>query len=374
MAFKDKIRNNLFNLKGWKTNKKIVVIESDDWGSIRTSSVCAQDFLRSKGISIENSPYLKNDSLASEEDLSHLFELLSEFKDKNGRHPVITANTVVANPDFQKIEASDFTEYYYEPFTETLKRYPDHNGAFELWKEGMNKNVFHPQFHGREHVNVPLWMKEINDDRSLFKKLFPYEMWGVDGKNAIKYGIHIQASFDTNDSAAINEQKNVLKEGLALFKHIFSFKSKSFIPNNYIYHSELENSLKEEGIKYIQGRTYHKYPRLGKNKRKILRHYTGQQNKLNQYYLVRNCDFEPSQMPPYHNSVDSCLNAISNAFFWKTPAIINAHRLNFIGYLNPENREINLCLLKDLLSEIIRKWPEVEFMTSDELGDKIFNN
>ena len=26
------------NIKGWRTNRKIVVIESDDWGTIRMSS------------------------------------------------------------------------------------------------------------------------------------------------------------------------------------------------------------------------------------------------------------------------------------------------------------------------------------------------
>jgi len=32
------IKSHLLNLPGWHTNRKIVVIESDDWGSIRMSS------------------------------------------------------------------------------------------------------------------------------------------------------------------------------------------------------------------------------------------------------------------------------------------------------------------------------------------------
>lgn len=30
---------NFSNLPGWRTNRKIVVIESDDWGSIRMPSL-----------------------------------------------------------------------------------------------------------------------------------------------------------------------------------------------------------------------------------------------------------------------------------------------------------------------------------------------
>jgi hypothetical protein len=33
------IVRNLANLPGWCTNRKIVVIESDDWGSIRMPSL-----------------------------------------------------------------------------------------------------------------------------------------------------------------------------------------------------------------------------------------------------------------------------------------------------------------------------------------------
>ena len=35
-----------------------------------------------------------------------------------------TPLTIVANPDFSKIRDSDFSEYFYESFAETLKRYP----------------------------------------------------------------------------------------------------------------------------------------------------------------------------------------------------------------------------------------------------------
>ena len=67
--------------------------------------------------------------------------------------------------------------------------------------------------------------------------------------------------------------------------------------------------------------------------------------------------------------VDSCLNDIDIAYRWKKPAIISSHRVNYIGALDSGNRENGLSKLNQLLKEIVTRWPDVEFMTSAELGD-----
>jgi len=69
--------------------------------------------------------------------------------------------------------------------------------------------------------------------------------------------------------------------------------------------------------------------------------------------------------------VNSCLNDIDMAFRWNKPAIISSHRVNYIGALDPGNRENGLSQLKQLLKEVVSRWPDVEFMTSAELGDLI---
>ena len=371
MSFKFQIRRHLINLKGTKTPRKLIAIESDDWGAIRMPSKEVFEALKKQQIPVAQCHYCQNDSLASEDDLAALFETLQGFQDIHGSHPKITANTVVANPDFDKIRECGFSEYHYEPFTETLKRYPNHSNAFGLWKEGMENGLFIPQFHGREHVNIELWLQELQHPDSVFRTLFDHRMWGLGGQQAVKDGINIQASFDTNHYETINTHKQILKDGLDLFASIFGYRSRSFIANNFIYHSDLNATLKKAGVNLIQGMKYQKHPRLGQKKRKMIRHYTGEENAHNQQYLVRNCVFEPSQMPPGHDSVDSCLKDIANAFFWNRPAIITAHRLNFIGQLNPANRDNNLKLLKKLLTEIQKKWPDVEFLASHELGELI---
>ena len=99
-------------------------------------------------------------------------------------------------------------------------------------------------------------------------------------------------------------------------------------------------------------------------------HFLGNKSKHNQIYLVRNAFFEPSLF--YSNqTVENTLNRINIAFNWNKPAIIGSHRVNYIGFINEKNRDENLNLLKILLTSIIKKWPDVEFMTSDQLGHLI---
>lgn len=39
LKFQELIRKNIINIPGWNTKRKIVVFESNDWGSIRMSSI-----------------------------------------------------------------------------------------------------------------------------------------------------------------------------------------------------------------------------------------------------------------------------------------------------------------------------------------------
>lgn len=331
------------------------------------SKAVYQSLLR-KGIRVDRCPYATYDSLASEEDLDRLFSLLTAYNDTNGSHPVITANTVMTNPDFEKIEQSGFSNYAYEPFTKTLERYPEHKNAFNKWREGIDKGFFFPQFHGREHLNVAEWMKQLKNPDSVYRKVFSKNLcWLGPGYNS-GTGISLRASFDTNDYGDIESQKRDLREGLQLFREIFGTGSESFIAPNYIYDPELNKTLKDEGVEIIQGMKYQKLPRLGEPATKMIRHTQGETNEWGQTYLIRNCVFEPSQYSESHDNVGECLKGIQNAFFWGKPAIISAHRLNFIGYVNQDNRERNLAQFGTLLSKILNRWPDVEFMNSAELG------
>jgi|26BtaG_2_1085354.scaffolds.fasta_scaffold00002_231 hypothetical protein len=366
---KSTIGRNLTNAKGWRTNRKIVVIESDDWGSIRMPNSDIYSHYKSLGHNIDSCPYCKFDTLANTEDLNSLYDVLRRFKDKKGRHPNFTFNTVMANPLFDKIRESDYTEYFYEPFTDTLKRYYPNEKVMELWRQGIDEKLIQPQFHGREHVNVLAWLKSLKDGNKSVLEAFSLGFWGIP-KSLYGSNLSIQASFGSYGSQQLEFYNDNIREGLQLFQDVFGFKSKTFIANNYMWPEELNSVLSDGGVIGLQGMKKQKIPQH--NGAIALKEvYTGKTNQWQQIYIVRNANFEPSQMPKSMDNIGTCLKAVSNSFLWKKPAIINSHRLNYIGGIHLGNRLRNLDMLKTLLEQILKKWPDVEFLSSDELVDSM---
>jgi len=359
------------NYRGWRTDRNIVVIESDDWGSSCMPSAETLRKLVRRGVRVDRCHYTTFDALASEQDLEDLFSVLTEFRDKNKNHPPITANAVMMNPDYDRIRGSGFREYCGEPFTETLKKYPAHARSFSLWKQGVSEGLFFPQFHGREHLNVKSWMKSLKRSDSTNRAIFEDEMFWPGSAEEERGGVSLRAAFDTDDLTEMDHHGSIIRDGLKQFEELFGYSSKSFIAPNFVYHPDLNKTLFENGVQYLQGMKYQKLPVAGSEKRKMLRRIHGRKNEYGQINLIRNCVFEPSQHPKSYDSVSNCLKGVENAFFWKKPAVITAHRLNFIGYIDPENRERNLKLFRELLKMMLHRWPNIEFMTSSELGDLI---
>ena len=372
-GIKSSLRVNVSNIPGWKTKRHVVVIESDDWGSIRMSSKEAFDRMLKAGMPVDRSHYNLYDSLECNDDLEQVYETLSKFKDSTGRHPVITGVNVVANPDFEKIKTNNFSEYIYEPYTETCKRYSNHDRVYDLWKEGIEKRLMVPIFHGREHLNAQFWMRALRDKNKSTLVGFENEVTGMPGIKGEKLP-DFQAAFQIDTINDLVYQKEVLKTGLDLFEELYGYRSRYFVPTNGPFNNTLEKDLNEHGVKYINTGKKQKEP-LGNGQYKINTRFIGDKNQYGQIYITRNCFFEPSssgfEKPANTDWINNCLKEIEIAFRWRKPAVISSHRVNYIGYLHPENRERSLKQLSELLSKMLKKWPDIEFMTSSELGDLI---
>lgn len=363
---KNYLSTTLHNVFGKKLSRKLVVIESDDWGTVRMSSKTAIKELSNQGYPVYQCPYNLNDALEGDDDLTQLFEVLNSVKGSDGKPSILTANNIVANPNFEKIFASDFKNYYYEPFTETLERYPCHNNVMKIYRQGIDERLVKPQFHGREHVHVAHWMTALQNKEKRALDAFDQNMFSVflgNGTNCNKEFLNSMASYSADE---LEYLKKSIEEGLTIFSSIWGFQSRTLIAPCYNWHRDLEKTFSVNGIKIIQGGKAQQEPILGLELNKNVRHYNGQKNKFNQNFTVRNVTFEPA-IDLNKDWVGSALSDISNAFFWNQPAIISSHRLNYIGWINEENRTHNLKHLKLLLNQIMKKWPDVIFVSSDEL-------
>ena len=355
-------------LRNHRINRHIVVFESDDWGSVRMPSLEMFDCLQKQGVRLAlPQSYDSVDTLASNDDLELLMEVLSSVKDADGNPAKITLNCCVANPDFGKIKKSDFQDYYYEPFTETLKHYPHHDRAFDLWKEGIAHKVFQPQFHGREHLNPQKWLRYLQEGNKNVLAAFDAGCYSM--------AVYSNGNRDTVlEAYKIDKEterefvRKSISDGLVLFEKLFGFKSKSMIAPCYIWAEYIEQEAADMGVSVVQGgyiQSHSSWQRSLGNR--ITGHYFGEKNNYGQSYLIRNCSFEPSQLAK--DSAVSCMASIIKAFSHHLPAIVSCHRLNFVGDLKPENRDNNLKEFKQLLQKIVTSYPDVVFMSSDELGE-----
>lgn len=359
----NQLSDRIKNIIGYSTPQKYIILESDDWGSIRMPSVEVFEQLKLKGLAGENNRYQRFDTLANDQDLSGLFEVLHSVKDANGNPAKMTPVSVVANPDYQKISVAGFKEFHYVLFTDTL-RDAGHQKELDLWKEGISGGFFVPQYHGREHLNVAKWLKALQAGDENTHYAFNLGVYGV----PLTQGQTYLAAYDYFEPEELQLLDKISEDGLNRFEEVFGFRANYFVPPNGPLSSKIHAALARYGIKAIQTARfiYHEPVGFGKTRNRI--RYFGMRNRNAQMYMLRNAFFEPSE-PGKNNEVENCLLQIENAFQYNKPAIISSHRVNFIGALVSENRDSGLRQLRELLQKIIKKWPDVQFLTSGELTE-----
>ena len=364
MNLKQYIRQNILNVPGWRTKRKLIIIESDDWGSIRMPSIEIYKKLITNNVKLGKYGYEKYDSIASKKDLELLFDLCSNFRDIHDNPIIITANTIIGNPDFPKIAKSDFQEYYWESMVDTMEKYYGSDSPFATWKKGIDNKLFYPQLHGREHVNVSLWLKSLRANYPGARLAFENGVFSIVVNKEFDYRCKNTTALRYDNEIEFEFIKQSIYDASKVFEKIFGYKSRSFIAPSFSWDRRIECVLQDIGVYYLQGMPIHFY-----NGKRTL-NYIGRRNSLGQIYLNRNVEFEPSLNPNIDN-VDKALSQIEIAFRWNKPATISIHRLNFIGSVNEKNRDENLKLFKRLFTVVLQKWPDVEFLTSDQLGNLI---
>lgn len=355
---------------GWQSSKKIVVFESDDWGSVRMSSSTDYNDLLKANVPVDSSIFTKFDSLEQVADLEGLFDILSSVKDTLGNPAKFTANAVVANPFFEKIEASGFSEYHYETIPQTYICYPDGLRVLEMWKEeGIASGLLYPQYHGREHINIKRWLDVLNGKDQREKLGFEKRaILGILNKSIV--GASYMAAFDYNDDSEKADLEFIAQDGLKIFHEIFGFPSLSFVAPQSVRGDHLDKTLAENGVMFHQ--CGQQFAPNGKRVKTINRKW-GDKNNYGMRYWRRNVNFEPAK-DSNKDLVDIAMKEIKIAFQWNKPAVISTHRVNYIGSLVASNRDKSLSELKRLLFEIKKEYPDVEFMTSAELGQVILDS
>lgn len=363
------IKKNLVNIPGWRTKRKLLVIESDDWGSIATPDLKTFETLVSMGLPLDKSYFAKYDSLESADDLAHLYDVLHSVKDKNGNPACLTACSVVANPDFEKIVETNLQEYFFETSVNTYKRYPHTEKTPELIKQGINDGLYFPQLHGREHLNPLEWLKQIKANE-LERIAFDYSTLPQLPKpmsSSRKLGY--LSAFDFEDISEFNGFEKILNEAAELFHEQFGFISKSFIAPTSVRSEMMNAFLKNIGVDFHHSGSFTTTKYEGYQSKNF---FWGHKTKEGQLHWRRNVRFEPS-LDFSSSWAENALRDIDVVFRWGKPAVLSSHRVNYIGSIHEKNRVNGLKHLGRLLREVVKRYPDIEFITSEQLGEIMAN-
>jgi len=354
------------NMPGPRIPHKVVIIESDDHGSIRMPSEQVHQELLAAGVPVSPSRYHRFDTLENEADLGALFDVLQSVKDHTGRAAVFSPFVNVANPDFDRIRKEKFSAYYCEPFPVTMEKYGlDSGRVMALWREGMSSGLFQPEYHGREHISFPLWMSLLQQGNRLLLQAFDKGFVSVSDIPGIPdVAQEFRPAFYFDNPTVRPLLLASIADGVRMFRELFGYLPASFMPTNSLFPPDFESAVFAAGIPFLNVGHSNPYPdETGQIRQQ---RYTFRQRyvpgRLN--YYIRNCAFEPNDEG--YRSVASTLQQVASAFQWGKAAIISTHRVNFAGGISERNRQEGLAELKKLLKALVTRWPDVRFMGSGE--------
>jgi hypothetical protein len=369
---KQTILNNLKNIWGWKTDRRIVVFSVDDYGNVRLDSRKAREKLDGAGLKVL-SRFDAYDTLETRQDLEMLYEALSSVRDGNGRHAVFTPFAVPCNIDFERMAEEKYAGYRYELLPVTYEKLAARDpaayaGAWQLWQEGIARGLMAPQFHGREHLNLKVFEEKLAaQDHEVMTCLENRSYTSISGTGYPTIGY--TSAFDFWEFEENKRFAEIIRDGLDAFETVFGYRAVHFTPPGGREHHVIHPYLKDSGIRYIDTPLVkHEHQGQGSFKKSI--NYTGRRNHLGMIYGVRNVVFEPTHDRGF-DWVDFSLQQIAAAFRWRRPAVVSSHRVNYCGHISQGNRALGVDALKSFLQEIVARWPDVEFMSTVELMDMV---
>ena len=361
--------NHAKNFGGWRTNRKLVIFSVDDYGNLRIRNRKALNSLRNMGLEV-NQRFDCLDNLENTKDLSLLFEVLQSARDQNGKPAVFTPYALPCNIDFEGMASNGYREYVFEKLPVTYAKLAredsDYEGTWELWKEGIKTGLLAPQFHGREHFNLAIFNDLLaSGDKELLSCLRSGSYITVPAHK--NYDNGWTAAYAYRNQAEILGFPSIIESGILAFREVFGYSPIAFTPPAQHFPPQLDDKLLQYGFKAVD-RAF-RQTRNFNGKWKTVTHKQGLLSD-GLVQIVRNAVFEPTDSRGF-NWVDYTFKQVEAAFRMGKPANISSHRVNFVGGINEYNRDKGLATLKALLDKIVRHFPNVEFISSAELGDII---
>ena len=325
---------------------KAVVLESDDWG------LCAWVPDDRAHRALANQPAFRSDpgprygrsTLESAADVQELREALLGFRGGDGFPPVWQANTIVANPDYERLrpplfELDELPLCLVPEFPSRWQR----PGLWEAVRKAEADGVWWAELHGLHHLPETAWLTALrrgqDDTRRAHEQQSP-----------IATAVQASGEYDASEPRELRARN--LRKAIHAFRVLFGRAPTSFCPPDYRFDDWLEQEAASLGLTTFQGNAEQAGHALPPLRRRWLGlrfpHLEG-----NRFHLPPRIAFEPGgdAAAPGRRGLEAALGAAREAWSRGQPAVISTHRMNY-AHLDAAWSQASRTALRTLLERL----------------------
>ncbi len=339
--------------------QKAVVLESDDWG-LAAWSPDEQAHRVLTGMPAFRTPAGRlygRSTLESAEDVRELAVVLLSIKGRDGLPPVLQANTIVGNPDYDALVPPNFPVA-----TLPVVMHPEFPSRWQrpgLWqavRRAEGDGVWWAELHGLHHLPATAWLHALrrgaDDARRAHANATP-----------ICAAVESSGEYDAAESRQVRSAD--LIAAIAGFRQLFGRAPSSFCPPDYRFDDWLEDEAERLGLTTLQGKPEQAGGHWAALRRRwLMLHFP--HRKGARFYLPPRIAFEPrgNARPQGRVGHEAALRATRAAWKRGQPAMLSSHRLNF-AHLDPAWSQAGRDALRALLQQLSEEG--AVFMTDAEV-------
>jgi hypothetical protein len=325
---------------------RAVVIQSDDWG------LCAWVPDEQAHRALADSPAWRTpagriygrSTLESADDVARLAGVLLEFRGGDGFPPVWQANTIMAAPDFDRLEPPSFRgdELPLVRLPATPSRW-QRPGLWEQVRRAQEAGVWWPELHGLHHLPAAAWLRALRRGEADARRAHQHQCLVCRA---------VEASGEYDPSEPLDQRSRQLEQAVAQFETLFGRMPESLCPPDYRWDAALEDELERHGIGILQGKGEQvgPFPRV----RRVLHQLRWPEPVGRRFTMPARIAFEPRGGREASDRLgpEAVHAAVRRAWSRAQPAVVSTHRVNY-AHLDPPWSEAGRAALRDLLQQLM---------------------
>ncbi len=303
---------------------RAVVLESDDWGlcawvpddQAHRALAVLPAFRSPAGLRYGRS------TLESAAEVSALAGTLAEWRGGDGFPPVLQANTIVANPDYEAMAPPLF-----EGDEPPLRELPDAPSRWQrpgLWdavRDAEAAGLWWAELHGLHHLPVTAWLTALRRGRDDARRAFEQQS---------PIGEAVQAGGEYGEAEPRELRARDIRRAIEAFRRLFGRSPASFCPPDYHADEWFEQEAASLGLTTWQG----KAEQAGGVLPWLRRRWFGAtfpRREGGRFLMPPRIAFEPSgdAAAPGKRGLEAAHQAARVAWGRAQPAVVSTHRMNY---------------------------------------------